>query len=343
MASGTTRVSDVIVPAIFTPYAQNITEEKSRLVQAGVLVRDAELDRLLAGGGLTFDAPSWKDLDNDAERVTSDDPTENATHNKIGTLKEVAVRLSRNQSWTSMDLTAVLAGANPMEAIGNRVGEYWARRQQAALLATMAGVFADNDAAPAASEHTQYDLTNDDSGGSYSAGVTNFTAEGFIDTLTLMGDSEDSLGILFVHSIVYARMKKNNLIDFIPDSEGKVNIPTFMGRRVIIDDGMPNPSSGIYHSYLLGAGAFRLGVGTPNDATELDRIPGAGNGGGQDVLYNRVMWAIHPVGHKYAGTAPNGGPSNAATSNNLAHAGSWQRVFPERKQIKIARYVTRES
>nr|DAS50813.1 MAG TPA: major capsid protein [Caudoviricetes sp.] len=27
---------------------------------------------------------------------------------------------------------------------------------------------------------------------------------------------------------------------------------------------------------------------------------------------------------------------------NLAHAGSWKRVFPERKQIKIARLITRE-
>ena len=34
MAAGpTTRVSDLIVPAIFTPYAQNLTEEKSRLVR----------------------------------------------------------------------------------------------------------------------------------------------------------------------------------------------------------------------------------------------------------------------------------------------------------------------
>jgi hypothetical protein len=37
-------------------------------------------------------------------------------------------------------------------------------------------------------------------------------------------------------------MQKNNLIDFIPDAEGHINIPTFLGRRVIVDDGMPNPS-----------------------------------------------------------------------------------------------------
>lgn len=351
MASGVVKIADVIVPSVFTPYAQNITEEKSRLVASGVLVRDGDLDNQLAGGGLTFNSPSFKDLDNDDARTSTDDDTQLATHNKLGTLAEVQVRMNRNQSWSAMNLTSALAGADPMAAIGDRVGSYWTRQLQRAWIATLMGVFADNDAAPSGSEHVQYDLTFDVSGSGFTDGVTNFTSEAFIDAATLMGDSMEDLGICLVHSIVYARMQKNNLIDFIPDSEGKVNIPTFLGRRVIIDDGMPNPSgsgaadlaAGIYHTLLVGAGAFRWGVGTPDNATETDRIPGSGNGGGQDVLYNRVEWAIHPVGYKYAGTAASGGPTNASTSNNLAHAASWQRVFPERKQIKIARLITRES
>lgn len=351
MAAGVTKITDIIVPEVFTPYAQNITTEKSRLVQSGVLVRDGALDQKLAGGGLTFEAPSFKDLDNDDERTSTDDDTSMATHKKIGTIQETAVRLSRNNSWSSMDLAATLAGADPMGAIGSRVGAYWARRLQRAWLCTLMGVFADNEAAPSGSEHVQNDLTHDVKGGGFVDGVTNFTAEAFLDAASLMGDSMEDLGILLVHSAVYARMQKNNLIDFVPDSDGKVNIPTFLGRTVVVDDGVPNPAgsgatdlgAGLYHSLLVGAGAFRLGVGTPSDATETERIPGAGDGGGQDVLYNRVEWCIHPAGYKYAGTAPSGGPTNAATTNNLAHAASWQRVFPERKQIKIARLITRES
>jgi hypothetical protein len=111
----------------------------------------------------------------------------------------------------------------------------------------MKGVFADNDAAPTGTEHVQYDLTKDVSGASYAAGVTNFTAENFIDTTVLLGDAMGGLAMIAVHSITYARMQKNNLIDFIPDSEGRVNIPTFLGRRVIIDDAMPN-SGGVFES-----------------------------------------------------------------------------------------------
>lgn len=346
-----TKIADVVVPEIYTPYKQNVTEEKSELIQSGVMARDPSIDTLLNGGGLTFNTPSWKDLDNDEENTSTDDETSSASPKKIGTLTEVSVRLSRNQAWSAMDLATDLAGSRPMTAIANRVGYYWTRRLQAMFIASMQGIFADNAAAPVGTEHVQNDLTNDISGAGYVAGVTDFSAEAFIDTAVTMGDSAQALGMCFMHSIVLARAQKNNLIDFIPDARGEVKIPFFLGRRVIVDDGLPNPAgvgaaqtaAGIYHTWLFGAGAVRYGVGTPETPFETDRLPLAGDGGGQEYMVDRVMWCLHPAGHAYTGTAPNGGPTNAATANNLAAAGSWQRVFPERKQIKIARLITRES
>jgi hypothetical protein len=344
MASGPiTQISDVVVPAIFTPYTQQLTEEKARLIQAGAVVRDAEIDRLLAGGGLTFDVPSFKDLDSDAERVSTDSIPFKYTSgvadpdpDKTGTGTEVAVRLSRNNSWASADLAAVLAGKDPMASIADRVAYYWTRRMQAVMVATIKGVFAHNTATNSG------DFTHDISGASFTDGVTNFSAEAFLDAALTMGDSQDSLAMVMMHSVVYNRAQKNNLIDFIPDARGEVNIPTFLGRQVIVDDGVPF-ASGVYDTWMFGPGALRLGVGTPKVPTEIERLAGAGNGGGAETLYNRVEWCLHPVGHAYAGTSPKGGPDNTASSNMLAAAGSWSRIFPERKQIKIARLVTREA
>lgn len=341
MAAGTVRVSDVIVPELFTPYVQQITEQKSRLIRSGVVARDAFLDNFLAGPGLTIHAPSFKDLDDDADNVSSDDPGVTSTPNKMGTSQEIAVRLSRNNSWKTADLVSALIGTDPATAIGNRVGDYWIRRLQAAFIATMTGVFADNAAAPSGTEHVQNDMTVDIKGAGFADGVTNFSAEAFVDALTTMGDSQDQLGIVFMHSIVYARLQKNNMIDFVPDAEQQINIPRFLNREVIVDDAMPN-AAGVFESWIFGAGAVRLGMGAPKVPTEVDRKPDEGNGAGTEILYSRTEWAIHPVGHKYAGTAANGGPSNANTANNLANAGSWQRAFTERKQIKIARLITRE-
>lgn len=343
MAAGPiTLVSDVVVPEIFTPYVQQLTEEKARLVQSGAVARDAAIDLLLAGGGVTFNVPSNRDLDNDVDRVSTGtahaefggaaepDPS------KVQTSQEVAVRLSRNNSWSSADLTAALAGKDPMESIATRVAFYWTRRLQAAFIATINGVILDNDA------NDSSDYSNDISGASYTPGVTDFSAEAFLDAALTMGDSMDGLTMVMVHSVVYNRMQKNNLIDFVPDSQGATEIPTFLGREVIVDDGLP-ATSNVYDTWLFGAGAVRLGMGSPKVPTAVERKEGAGNGGGQEVLYNRTEWAIHPVGHAYTGTAPSGGPANTTAGNMLQNAGSWDRVYPERKQVKFARLVTREA
>lgn len=364
MADGITQIADIVVPEIFTGYVQQLTEEKSRLVQSGALARNALMDQLLAGGGLTFNVPSWQDLDNDEENVSTDDvadriaatiagsdtfPQLDSTPHKIGSATEIAVRLSRNNSWNSSDLAAALAGEDPMEAIASRVAAYWIRRLQAAFIATWQGVSKDNGVNDAG------DYVNDIAGASFVDGVTNFSAEAYLDAKVTMGDSMEDLSLVMVHSVVYNRMQKNNLIDFIPDARGEVQIPTFLGAEVIVDDGMPNGTStvlddgtagdaGTYETWLFGGGATQMGVGSAKVPTEVERQASAGNGGGSESLHNRVEWSLHPVGHAFNAASPaNGGPSNAATTNNLNIATSWDRVYSERKQIKFARLVTRES
>jgi hypothetical protein len=281
MAAGSTEISDVVVPEVFGPYTQQLTQQKSRLIRSGAIVRDAALDAFLAGGGLTLNSPSWKDLDDDADNVSSDTGADSSP-NKIGSADEIAIRKSRNQSWSSADLTSALAGSDPQDAIASRVSDYWVRRLQAVYVATIKGVLADNAAAPAATEHVQNDMTVDVSGGAFVDGVTNFSAEAFIDACLTMGDSAESLGIMFVHSIVYGRMLKNNLIDFISDSVNgqAIRIPTFLGREVIQDDAMP-ATGGVYETWLFGAGAARMGMGSPKVPVEVKRNPEANNGGGE--------------------------------------------------------------
>jgi len=355
------QVSDVIVPEIFTPYAQQLTEEKARLIQSGVVTVSPVLNQLLAGGGSTFNVPSWLDLDasdsTGSDNVSSDDVAdiqaasfENGTPTdvnrkdsppaKIATAKEIAARMARNKSWSSTGLARELAGADPMAAIAGRVAFYWMRRLQRIFVNTFNGVIADNLlAASGGDTHTQYDLINDISGGSFIDGVTNFSAEAFIDTGTLMGDSQDRLSAIMVHSVVFGRMQKNNLIDYIPDARGETQIPTFLGREVIVDDGMPRMGS-VYDSWLFGTGAAQVGEALDDVPTEVSRQPLAGNGGGQEILTTRRVYAMHPTGHAYIqGPIPSGGPSNT----DIATAANWSRRYPERKQIEFAVLRTREA
>jgi hypothetical protein len=332
-----TKVSDAVVPSVFTPYMQALTEVKSKLVQSGALVRDPAIDALLAGGGLTFDMPGWDDLADTAANQSTDDDTSAITPINIGSRQEIGVRISRNQAWGAADLVTALAGDDPMQRIAARVAPYWTRQAQLAVLATLSGVVKDN------TDNDSGDYTVDITG-TYQKGVTDFSASAFIDACHTMGDSESDLGIVLMHPVVYAKAKKNNLIDFVQDSSnpGAAKIATFLGRRVMDDDGMPVATQD-YTTYILGAGALRWGVGTPKVPIAMDRDELAADGGGIERLISRVEWLIHPTGHKYAGTAPNGGPTNAATTNNLDIATSWDRVANERKQVKIAVLKTTEA
>lgn len=338
MAAGQVQIADVVVPAIFNPYVQQLTQEKSRIILSGAASVDPKLTENLQGEGSTFNVRSFKDLQNDAENISSDVAGTLATPNKIGSATEVQVRMSRNQTWASMDIVRDLIAPDPLQAIASRVSNYWTRRLQVAFVNVVKGVFADNDLAPTGNDtHTQYDLTFDISGAAFVNGVTNFTAESFIDATATMGDSLDEISMIMVHSIVYARMLKNDLIDVVRDSISGAPISYFQGRQVIVDDGMPY-SGGVFESWLFGTNAFLLGMAQPAVPTEIYRLPTAGNGAGMETLLNRVEWAIHPAGYVYTPVYTTGGPSNAT----LALAATWSRIFPERKQIRLARLKTRE-
>lgn len=48
----------------------------------------------------------------------------------------------RRQKWSASNLSAALAGKDPMAAIGDLVAGYWARQYQKELINILAGVFA---------------------------------------------------------------------------------------------------------------------------------------------------------------------------------------------------------
>lgn len=346
MASGVLRLADVVVPAIFTPMVRRASIEKVALLRSGAAFEDPILTNFLQGAGLTVQMPRLSPIDTaDVENVSSDDPTVFSTPNKPAMGVEVAVRLSRNNSWSQMDLTRSLMAADPLAAIVDQVSEYWASRRQKAIIAHVSGILADNAAAPTTTEHAQNDMQVDLSTlntNAFEAGVTDFHGDAFIDAFVTLGDAMGDVTVVAMHSIVYAKALKNNLIQFRLDSEARPSIPTYMGKDVVMDDGMPNPATGVYETWLFGRNCISMGTANPDIPTEVLRIPGAGNGGGQETMWDRVEWAHHVQGTSYIGAPPSGGPSNAATSNNLAHADSWKRVAISRKYIPIARLKSRE-
>lgn len=326
------RLSDVVIPEVFTEYIQVRTAELSEFRNSGVLVDSPRINELLSGGANTFNVPFFNDLAQDDPNVSSDDPASFSVAKKISTGQEIAQRHNLNQSWSSMDLVDPLSGTDPVGVITSLVGGYWGRAENRMIVAACEGIFADNEA------NDSGDMLNDIALGSAGTptSVNLISAEAVIDAQQTMGDAQGALGVLAVHSVVMARMKKNNLIDFVPDSQGLVDIPFFLGLRVVVEDSLPtNTVNGNveYSSYLFGTGAFLRGESPARVPTAVDRDEKAGDGGGQEFLHSRVQWAHHARGFAWiagsqAGTSP--------TFAELRLAANWDRRYPERKQIKLA-------
>lgn len=333
------RLVDVIVPEVFNAYMVKNTMELSAIYQSGILRPDPSMNSFLSGGGRTVNVPFWNDLANDTPNITSDDPTSEATPNKVTAAKDIAIRNNRNQGWSSMDLAADLAGDDPMRRIADRVSAYWTRAFQRHLVQSLNGVFADNAA------NDSGDMRNvigqDAVGDPTDAEL--ISAEAILDTAQTMGDASDNLSLIIMHSVVYTRLAKLNLIDYIPDARGEVRFPTYLGYRVVKDDGCPaiagttNPARTLYSTYLLGPGSWCWAEVPPRVPVEVDRKPRSGDGGGQEELWTRRQYLMHPYGIQWTDAAVVGqSPTDAECANAL----NWDRVYPERKQIFMAELIT---
>lgn len=333
----TTRLSDIIDVKVFRDLPQVDGPEKTAFFDAGIVTRNGLLDEIASGPGKIVELPFWNDLDGSVEvNYSTDNPASSATPQKINQGSQIARKAFVNQGWQAADLASELAmGGTAMEAIRARTDRYFARQWQRRLIAACNGLLADNVAANSGDMVVNVAA---EATGSQTAD-TRFNRDAFTEAAFTMGDAKSGLTAIAVHSAVHKQMVKNDDIVYIPDSQGQLTIPTYMGLRVIVDDGMTvtaGTTSGFkYTSVLFGAGAFGYGVGSPEVPVEVEREAAQGDGGGIETLWVRNTWLLHPFGFQQTGT-----PAGVSFTNaELQAATSWSRVL-DRKLIPMAFLVT---
>lgn len=332
----TTRVQDVIVPEIFNPYVINRTTEISGLWQSGIVGSIPELEGTLVKGNTLVNMPFWTDLDGDSETL-KDVEGWGLTPGKIGSSKDVSTQIFRGRAWSVGDLAKALSGDDPMRAIGDLVASYWDRESQKMLASTLKGLFI---GATATLKNTH---VNDISVELASTvGTTNLISGGaVVDTFSKLGDAYNNLSGMIMHSVVYFNLVKQQLIEMVADADGKLTIPTYMGKRVLVDDGMPMfdgagtagaDKSKKYMTVFFGLGAIGHVEGMPDVPTETDRD----SLGGVNVLVTRKHLILHPRGVKYTNTVSEDlTPTNAELADNT----NWSKVYQD-KQIRMVALIT---
>ena len=327
--------SDIIIPEVFTPYVIEQTTQRDAFLASGVVQPMAELNAAEDGGDF-IQVPFYKaNLSGDFERLTD---SSSLSPGKITADKQVAAVLHRGRAFESRDLAALAAGSDPMAAIGNKIADYIANQRQKDLLSCLAGVFgAVGDTSSAAYAGLAVDGTTGDT-------PTILGPRQIVEAKSILGDQGEKLTAIAMHPKVYYDLMERRAIDMIYDNTGapdtsadsgstapafgSVQVPTFMGLRVIVSADVQTAGSGSsteYASYLFTQGAVgsgeQLGLQTETDRDILSK---------SDAMSIDLHYVYHPIGSKFSTSVSN--PTRA----QLETVGNWTKVY-ETNNIGIVR------
>ena len=329
--------SDLIIPEIFTPYVIEQTTQRDSFLASGVVAPMAELNA--TEGGDFVNVPFFSaNLTGDFE-VLSD--SSSLTPSKITTDKQVGVILHRGRAFESRDLAALASGADPMAAIGQKIGAYIANQRQKDLLACLDGVFGSINAND--SNSAFFGLTIDSESGDTPTGLS---PKHVAKARSILGDQGDKLTAVCMHSKVYYDLVERKMVDYVLASDGNGGsatasggtiapayggdntVPTYCGLRVIVSDDVSTTGSGSsteYSTYFFTQGAVASGE-QAGLTTETDRDILAKS----DAMAVDLHYCYHPVGSKWAVTTVN------PTRTQLGTVANWSKVY-ETKNIGIVR------
>lgn len=330
----TTRLTDVIYGPLFLPTTIQRTTVMSTIRSSGIASQDPEIQRFANGPGDLVQMPFWNDISGDSN-VSTDDPAQNATPNKINQGQDIARKLRRNNGWQSANLVASVLADDPVDAVAQLIAEYWMREEQVVLGFMLNGVFA-----AASMAGNKLTLASEDANVS---GV-NMDAVVSSNAHALLGDQGTALVAVMMHSRIYWNLRAQRAIEFGVDPVSGLSFETWDGMRVIVNDALPRvagTTSGFkYTSYFFANGAVgyaeATGEGGPKTPVEVQSTASAGNGEGVETVWYRRHWVMHPRGVSFVSASVAG---NSPTNAELATGTNWVRVY-DPKNVRIVAVTT---
>lgn len=327
----TVQLADIYNPLTFARREQEAQLELNKFISSGVMVSDSRLQEQIGAGGNIGELTEFNPLGTPEPNYSTDDPAQKSTPNKIDGKKQQFRLTNQNQSWSTMDLSRELALQDPVGAITSKVGQYWSTINERRLINSCLGILADNVANDAGD--MVINVATDAAGAVTDA--ERISADNVLSAKQTLGDHAGSLSAIAMHSAIFTRLQRQNLIVYIPNARGEISIPTYLGYTVLYDDSLPavmGVNRITYTCIMFGAGTVGMANGKVLMPSEKKRDPDAGNGGGQDTLFSRRSDLIHPLGFSFTSTSVAG---QSATLAELKSATNWDRSW-DRKHIPIA-------
>ncbi|MDF2797523.1 MAG: hypothetical protein K0R85_267 [Devosia sp.] len=330
----TTRLSDVIYGPLFLPTTIQRIAQLSRIRNSPIVSTDAQLQQFANGPGDLVQMPFWNDLTGNSN-VSTDDPAQSATPNKLTQGQDMARKIRRNNGWQSANLVASMLAEDPLDAVAKLIAEYWVREEQRIMGQQMAGVFASPGMAG-----NVLDVASADG----AVTPVNLDAEVAANAYALLGEYGQTLSAVLMHSRVFYNLRAQRAIVFGKDPVTGLDFVRWDDKDVFVSDQCPRvagATSGFeYTSYLFGNGAIgyaeATGDGGPKKPVEIDSVAAAGNGEGVETVWYRRHWVMHPRGVAFTGDPAN---ASGVTDAELANGANWTRKY-DPKLIRMVAVTT---
>jgi len=327
------QIADIFQAELWTTSLINEAPVLKNILNSGIIRTNSELESVVnnMSAGSRFELP-YVDEPDYTEPNIMDDSDDDISTEKVSWANQFAVLGLYSKAYAYANIVNQLAREkDPAKVLRNILGNYWGRDLQQRIVAGLTGI------AEKAGANLTLDVSDDSDDDSksvlLSAGV-------IIDGASLLGDHQDKFGFMFVHSKVYADLKKQNLIETVQPTEvGAEPIQMYGNYRVIVNDLLPviqGDNKKKYTTILAQKGIFaysdkKLGGDMP--VLESYRDPLKGKGAGNTVLISRKGFVLHPVGWSYtkSGMSP--------TLADLKNKDNWSMKFKV-KQQKFVRIIT---
>ena len=319
---------------VFTDMMTEADYWSNPILASGIVRQDSSIMNLIGDKGNVATIPMYKPIsiyDSNMAALNNDGETNN-TPVEIAGDKQTCMLIQRMKAFKAKDFTKELTGADPLTHIKNSIQKYYTQVWEDELMNIAKGVLG---VAALADHVTDLSIKYGSIGDANKiAATTLIDAE-----QAALGDMSGGLGLIIMHSAIYAAYQKLGLIEFDKYTVGdviqqEVTLPRIGGKLVKVTDyyTLDNSTSGypVYSTYLFGEGAF-LSADKTNYENQYTTSYDPETAAGTDKFYTKQGKVLHPNGLSLAVDSI---AKESPTKAELGTVGNWALKF-NHKNVKM--------
>ncbi|MCD8127495.1 MAG: major capsid protein [Clostridiales bacterium] len=309
-------------PEVFAQMMQEADYWRAPVIASNIIQNDPSIMDLIGQKGNVATIPIYKPLnayEDGMEALNNDGETDN-TPVEVSGSKQTCMLIQRMKAFQAKDFTKELTGADPLTNIRNKIAGYYLQVWESELMNIAGTVLTLSDL----SDHV-LDLT----GGDLATSGMIYDAE-----QAALGDMAGGLGLIVMHSKIYAEYQKLDLVEFekyVTDGAIRkdIQLPTIAGKYVLVTD-YNTLANGVYSTYLFGEGAF-LACDKNNYEKQYYTDYDPESSAGIEKFYTKQGKVLHPNG---LSLAVDNIAKESPTKTELGTAANWALKY-NTKNVKM--------